>query len=135
MSGGVCNWEWGSVWQGVEECVDGSGGVWQGVFSREWGSMQMVVGECVTGSGEMCGRGSVWMVVGDCVTGSGGVCGKEWGSVWLGVGECEKMKGFQMHLFAFGAPTPVFFFIMCSKVVYILLFLFVGIFVFAHVRM
>ena len=120
MSGGVCNWEWGSVWQGVEECVDGSGGVWQGVFGREWGSMQMVVGECVTGSGEMCGRGSAWMVVGDCVTGSG---------------ECEKMKGFQMHLFAFGAPTPVFFFIMCSKVVYILLFLFVGIFVFAHVRM
>ena len=26
-SGGVCNWECGSVWQGVEKCVAGSGGV------------------------------------------------------------------------------------------------------------
>ena len=52
------------------------------------------------------------MVVEECVTGSG---------------ECEKMKGFQMHSFAHRSPTPVFFFNMCSKVVYILLFLFVGI--------
>ena len=37
---------------------------------------------------------------------------------------CKKMKGFQMHLFAHGAPTPVFFFIMCSKVVCILQYLF-----------
>ena len=110
----------------------------------------MGVGECVTGSGEcmarsgervarsgVCGRelGSVWMGVGECVTGSGGVCNWEWGSVWLGVGECvdgsggvcnwewgvRKMKkGFQIHLFAHGAPTPVFFFIMCSKIVCIL---------------
>ena len=57
------------------------------------------------------------MVVEECIT---------------GIGKGEKMKGFQMHLFAFGAPIPVFFFIMCSKVMYILLFLFVGIFVFAH---
>ena len=26
-SGGVCNWEWWSVWQGVWECVAGSGGM------------------------------------------------------------------------------------------------------------
>ena len=23
---GVCNWEWGSVWLGVGECVAGNGG-------------------------------------------------------------------------------------------------------------
>ena len=40
--------------------------------------------------------------MGECVTGSE---------------ECEKMKGFQMHLFAHCAHTPVFFFIVCSKVV------------------
>ena len=62
--------------------------------------------------------GSVSMVV-ECVTGSG---------------ECEIMKGFQMHLFAHCAHTPVIFFIMCSKVVYILLFLFVLV-VYAHTYM
>ena len=70
------------------------------------------------------------------MAGSGGVCGWEWGecvdgSGVTGSGECEKMKGFQMHLFAHCAHTPVFFFIMCSKVVYSLLFLFVLV-VYAH---
>ena len=70
----------------------------------------------------------MWLGVGECDDNKkGGVYSWDWG--------CEKMKGFQMHLFVYGAPTPVFFFIMCTKVVYILLFLFVGIFVFAHVRM
>ena len=85
----------------------------------------------MAGSGAVCGRewGSVWHGEGECVDGSGGVCGWEWGSVWMVVGECvtgseecEKMKGFQMHLFPHCVHTPVFFFIMCSKVVYILLF-------------
>ena len=30
-SGGVCNWEWGSVWLGAGECVDGGG-----VCNWEW---------------------------------------------------------------------------------------------------
>ena len=47
-----------------------------------------------------------------------------------GSGECEKMKGFQMHLFAHRASS-VFFYITCSKVMYILLFLFVLV-VYAH---
>ena len=43
-SGGVCGWEWGSVWMVVGECVTGSGGRGLGV------------GECVTGSEGVCGR-------------------------------------------------------------------------------
>ena len=26
-SGGMCNWEWGSLWHGVGKCGDGSVGV------------------------------------------------------------------------------------------------------------
>ena len=42
-SGGVCGWEWGSVFMVVVEC------------GWEWGSVWMVVGECVDGSGGVCG--------------------------------------------------------------------------------
>ena len=54
-SGRVCNWEWGNVWQGVGECVNGNGGV----------------------SGWECGSVGVW----ECVDGSWGVCNWEWESV------------------------------------------------------
>ena len=40
-SGEVCGREWGSVWQGVGECVDGSG-------------ERVGVVECVAGSGGVC---------------------------------------------------------------------------------
>ena len=45
------------MWQEVEECVDGSGECVTGsggVCGWEWGSVWMVVGECVTGSGGVC---------------------------------------------------------------------------------
>ena len=54
----MCNWVWGSVWQRVGACVDGSGGV----CYREWGVR-------------------VWMVVVECVAYSWGVSVWEWRSV------------------------------------------------------
>ena len=43
----MCGREWGSVWQEVEECVDGS----MGVCYWEWRSVWLGVGECVDGGG------------------------------------------------------------------------------------
>ena len=35
-----------------------------------------------------------------------------------GIGECDKIKGFQVHLFAFGAPIPVFLHYVLQSRVY-----------------